>query len=237
MAVQPIVKIQKQTLVESIAQELIRYIAANRLKGGDPLPSERELMEMAGVSRLPLREALCMLKGLGIIEAKHGKGMFVRHLDVSAVFGMLSPLLRTQADIDIEDIIQVRLHLESSIAEVAAGRRSEENLRALREALAGMEENVGDTQTFIRYDMAFHLELAHSTGNPVFHVFVTSIMDLLAEIQFSYPDRTEERERSLGFHRNVFAAVEAQDGAAARAAMQGHILNIKERICRNSTSS
>ncbi len=234
---QSLPKVQRQTLVESIAQELIRYIAANELKGGDPLPSERELMEEAGVSRLPLREALCMLKGLGIIEAQHGRGMFVRHLDVSAVFGMLSPLLRTQAHIDIEDIIQVRLHLESSIAELAAAQRDEENLAVLSEALVGMEAHLGDAAGFIRHDMTFHQELARSTGNPIFHVFIMSITDLLAEIQFSYPDKRVEREKSLAFHQRTFDAVNAGDGAAARVAMQEHILNIRERICRNSTSS
>ncbi len=64
---------KRQTVVEAIAQALIRYIASQGLQGGDRLPSERELVKMAGVSRLPLREAICVLKGLGILEARHGK--------------------------------------------------------------------------------------------------------------------------------------------------------------------
>ena len=60
---------RRETLVESTARALIDFIARNRLAGGDRLPSARELIRMAGVSRLPLREALCMLKGMGIRRA------------------------------------------------------------------------------------------------------------------------------------------------------------------------
>ena len=67
-------------------------------------------------------------RGLGIIEARHGKGIFVKHLDPAVVFRMLSPLLKTQAEIDVKQIIEVRLRLEASIAELAAAHRTDDNL-------------------------------------------------------------------------------------------------------------
>ncbi|HPP53641.1 MAG TPA: GntR family transcriptional regulator, partial [Thermoguttaceae bacterium] len=69
---------KQTTLVERIAHGLIQYIAAKGLQPGDRLPSERELVQMVGTSRLPLREAISVLKGLGVLEVKHGKGIFVR---------------------------------------------------------------------------------------------------------------------------------------------------------------
>lgn len=99
---------RRETVVEVIAQGLIRYIAEKGLQPGDQLPPERELVGMVGASRLPLREALCVLKGLGIVETRHGKGVFVRPLDLGGVFGMLSPLLRTHAQIDVKHIFEVR---------------------------------------------------------------------------------------------------------------------------------
>lgn len=221
---------KRETLVEAVAQALIRYIAANGLRGGDRLPSERELVEMVGVSRLPLREALCILKGLGIVEARHGKGVFVKHLDVSSLFGMLSPLLRTHADVEMTDIVAVRLYLESGIAEHAATHRTEENLRVLTGHIDGMRDSLADRQTFVEHDMAFHQELARSTGNPIFHVFMAAIADILREAQLKYPDKTEYREESSRFHQQILDAVKARDGVQARDVMEQHIRAVGVRL-------
>lgn len=214
---------KRETVVEAVAQALIRYIAANGLKGGDRLPSERELVQMVGVSRLPLREALCILKGLGIVEAQHGKGVFVRQLDVSTVFGMLSPLLKTQGHVKRSDILEVRLHLEPVLAGLAAEHRTEEDLRALKDDLRGMREEALDRRAFVGHDMAFHQALARATGNPVFHVFVASITDLLCEFQLKFPDKMEYREESIRFHESILEAVEGRDAERARSVMLEHI--------------
>jgi len=227
---EPIPVARRETLVEAVAQALIRYIAAQGLHGGDRLPSERELVQMTGASRLPLREALCVLKGLGVVEVRHGKGIFVKHLDMAALFGMLSPLLKTQAAIDVHQLFEARLHLEGSVAELAAANRRPENLLALEEALAEMRSSVRSRRSYIEHDMDFHQELARSTGNPIFHVFMSSITDLLAELQLRYHDKVEFRQSALSEHEAILAAVRNGDSGAAREAMRRHILGAMERI-------
>ncbi len=217
------------TVVEAIAQGLIRYIAENRLQPGDRLPSERKLAEMVGASRLPLREALCVLKGLGVVEAKHGKGVFVKRMDLTALFGMLSPLLKTQADIDLGQLFEARLHLEASIAEVAAANRTEENLAALARTVSGMRRNLRNRRAYMRHDLDFHQELARSSGNPIFHVFMVSIVDLLRELQYLYQDSVEIREAAVAEHQEVLDALVARDGRRANAAMRNHIQNATHR--------
>ena len=166
---------KRGTVADAIAHALIQYIADKGLNGGDRLPSERELVDMVGASRLPLREALSILKGLGVVEAKHGKGVFVKPLDLGALFGMLSPLLRVQADVDVQRIFEVRRHLEASIAQVAAASRTEASLLALGVQLDGMRAHYRDNKdAYIGHDMAFHQELARSTGNAIFHVFISA---------------------------------------------------------------
>ncbi len=221
--------IRRSTIVEAIAQGLIRYIAENRLQPGDRLPSERKLAEMVGASRLPLREAVCVLKGLGLVEAKHGKGVFVKRLDLGTLFGMLSPLLKTQADVDLDHLFQARLYLEKSIAEVAAAHRTEDNLQALGHALEGMRRNLHNRRAYVRHDLDFHQELARSSGNPIFHVFMASILDLLRELQFLYQDSVEFREAAIAEHQAVFDAVALADGPRASDAMRQHILNAMRR--------
>jgi len=220
-----------ETVVEAIAQELIRHIAANGLKGGDRLPSERKMAKRLGASRLPLREALCVLKGLGIVEARHGKGVFVKHLDLANLFGILSPLLRSQAEINVDHLFEARVHFEGSVAELAASSRSDENLKILEHAVGQMRENLADREAYIRYDMVFHQQLAYSTGNPIFRVFMSSITDLLGELQFRYVDSVEVRGAAIVEHEQILDAVWARDGNRARAAMENHLRNATERVC------
>ncbi|OGV82663.1 MAG: hypothetical protein A3K19_32570 [Lentisphaerae bacterium RIFOXYB12_FULL_65_16] len=221
---------RRETMPEAVARALIRYIAQRGLKGGDRLPSERELVAMIGVSRLPLREALCILKGLGIIEARHGKGIFVKPMDMASIFAMLSPLLRTQADMEPQHIMQTRLCFEPTIAEIAAAQRDPEDLRVLADCLQGMRDNVDRKSVFVEHDMAFHQQLAAATGNPVFRVFMAALADLLREVQFLFPDRPAYRRASLGYHADILAAVETSDGASAAAGMRRHLQNVEERI-------
>ncbi len=225
-----IAPVRRETLAEAIAEKLIQYIGANRLRRGDKLPSERELVEMTGASRLPLREAICILKGLGIVESQHGKGVFVKKLDIASVFGMLSPLLRTQTDIDVSHVFDVRFSLDAGVAEAAAVHRSEDNLRAMREALDGMRRNIDRQEEYIQYDMQFHLELGRSTNNPVFQIMMTSISDLLKELQFFYDDSIEYRGGALAEHEEIYDAVEKQDGPRAQTAAREHLRNAAERI-------
>lgn len=227
---EPIAVARRETLVEAVSQALIRYIAAQGLRGGDRLPSERELVQMTGASRLPLREALCVLKGLGVIEVRHGKGIFVKRLDMAALFSMLSPLLKTQAAVDVHKLLEARLYLETAVAGLAAANRQPENLAALDEALVAMRAAVRTRKAYIEHDMDFHQELARSTGNPIFHVFMSSITDLLGELQLRYHDRVEFRQSALAEHAAILEAVRNGDAAAASQAMRRHILGAMERI-------
>jgi GntR family transcriptional repressor for pyruvate dehydrogenase complex len=151
-------------------------------------------------------------------------------LDLGAIFGMLSPLLRAHAEIDIKHIFEVRLHLEAVVAELAAASRSDGNLETLGEALAGMRESLADRPVYVQHDMAFHQELARSTGNPIFHVFMASITDLLGELQFLYRDDVEFRQLAVAEHGEVLEAVGAGDGERAKAAMQRHLRHAMQRL-------
>ncbi len=227
---------RKNTIVETIAEKLILYIATNKLTEGSKLPSERELTEIIGISRLPLREAICMLKGLGIVEAYHGKGIFVKNINLSEIFKMLSPLLKTQRDITLNHIIDVRLHIEPIIAQLAANNRTDENLKALKNSIAGMEEYINNLEQFINYDMKFHTELAESTQNKLFTLFVSSITSLLKEVQYTYPDTPKHREISLEYHKKIFNAIKRKYHTSAYKWMKQHIEAVRSQVCQNTKS-
>lgn len=221
---------RRETMVDAIANALIRYIAENGLRGGDRLPSERDLVEMIGASRLPLREALSVLKGLGIVEARQGKGIFVKQLDPAAVFGMLSPLLKVQAGIDVRHLFEARLPLEAEIASLAALHRTEEHLARLEEELAAMRAAIRTRPDYVTHDRAFHQVLARASGNPVFDVFMASLTDLLAELHERYRDNIEFRQAAVREHEEILDAVRRGDAGLAREAIWRHLTNALKRI-------
>ncbi len=228
--VQALVVAPHETMVDAIAKALIRYIAENDLQGGDRLPSERELVKMIGASRLPLREAISVLKGLGIVETRHGKGIFVKQLDPAAIFGMLSPLLKIQSGIDLRHLFEARLVLETGIASLAAQHRTDENLEVLENELAAMRRCTDKRAQFVVHDKTFHQELARATGNPVFCVFLASLTDLLAELHERYRDKVEFRQAALREHEQIFHAIRRCDSRAAREAVQRHLTGALERM-------
>jgi GntR family transcriptional repressor for pyruvate dehydrogenase complex len=218
------------TMVDAVAKALIDYISTNQLKPGDRLPSERQLVEMTGASRLPLREALAVLKGLGIVESRHGKGVFIKELDPAAVFGMLSPLLKTRADINLDHLFDARQTIETSIAELAAVNHTEENLAVLEHEMAIMRQSVNDRDTFHFHDAAFHRELARAAGNPVLTVMMASIADLLLELYSHFRNRVAFRKQAIREHEAIMEALRARDAAAARQAVEIHLKNIRQRV-------
>lgn len=220
----------RETMVDAIANALIRYIAENRLQGGDRLPSERELVEMLGASRLPLREALAVLKGLGIVEARHGKGIFVKRLDPAGLFRMLSPLLKVQSGVEVRHLFEARLPLETEIAALAAQQRTETHLQVLEDELAAMRRAVRSRSDFATHDKGFHQELARAAGNPVFCVLMASLTDLLGELHQRFRDKADFRRAAWDEHKRILDAVRRGDATDARAAAARHLTNALERL-------
>lgn len=219
-----------ETLTDATIQALIRFIATQGLRAGDRLPSERELVALTGVSRLPLREALSVLKGLGIVESQQGRGVFVKPLDLAGVFALLSPLLRSQASIRASHVMEVRALLEPCIAEQAARNRTDEDVETLSRCVAAMRESLLDRDTFIQHDMAFHQALARATGNPVFHAIMSAITHVLAELQQTLPDDATYRRQSLSYHTVIRDAVRDRHAMAACEHIVAHLRDVGERL-------
>ncbi len=78
--------------------------------------------------------------------------------------------------------------------------------------------------------MDFHQELARSTGNPIFHIFMASITDLLNEVQFLYRDKTEVRRDAIAEHGRILEAVANGDAGQTRSEMELHLRNAIERM-------
>lgn len=206
---------ERSRLAELVAERIGEWISARDIKPGDRMPSEPELVAHFGVSRSVIREALSKLQVLGVIEVFQGKGAFIAKLPVEMLF-MRVRRLKPASD-NLENIWELRELLETRIAELAAERRTRDDMRELENAM----KNLGQPAEPGRlWDDAFHRTLAKTARNPVLEQMVLELVGLVGPVvgNSGIPRLTLANEIGA-----ILEAVRAGDGAGARAAMLVHL--------------
>jgi GntR family transcriptional regulator, transcriptional repressor for pyruvate dehydrogenase complex len=221
-----------QALVQAISQG----IRSQRIKPGDKLPAESAIMQVHGVSRSVVREALSRLQASGLVETHHGIGTFVISPPDGAQFRLDPGQFSTT--LDVLAVLELRISLETESAGLAAMRRSPEQLKAMRAALDAFEASVGEAGDTVSPDFQFHLLIAQATGNRYFsdimgHLGTTIIPRTRINAYRIVVDHLAQYlQRVNREHEEIYAAIERQDAEAARAAMRIHLGNSRERMRR-----
>jgi DNA-binding FadR family transcriptional regulator len=125
-------------------------------------------------------------------------------------------------------LVEVREILEPGIAALAAIRADDQDLTAMRDALAVMDQAGRDTDAFIEADLDFHLALAEAAGNPIVLSLIDSIVGLLREQRLRIFSIGGGPERGQCHHKRILDAIERHDPNEARAAMQAHLSQVRE---------
>jgi GntR family transcriptional repressor for pyruvate dehydrogenase complex len=229
--------IQKNVpLHRQVADLLSERIISGEYAPGALLPGERELGETLGVSRTVVREAVKNLESRRLVRIEHGRGTVVQEADGQPVADSLRVALRRGAHV-LEDLLEVRRSLEVALAGLAARRRSEENLDALRRALEVMRSKPDQPEGYVDADVAFHTEIARAAQNPVFLILLEPLAELLADSRrasFAGPAMVKRRLRQ---HEEIFEAIRRGDGGEAMAAMARHLGDTGEDLQRSRKQS
>lgn len=213
-------------LYRRLADAIAAEIAAGKYKVGDRLPTERELAEMFGVSRPTLREALIALEMLGMIEARHGLGIYVTRTQ--------PPIAASAYDLEIGafELIEARRLFEGETCALAAATIDEAQiaeLERLLDLMADEDELKGEDA-----DKAFHMVIAQATGNGAMIATVENLWELRNRSPLAR--NILSRARGTGLtpriveHRRVLDALKAHDPAAARQAMRDHLERVIEHL-------
>lgn len=214
---------------EHIVEQVEHAILDGRLRNGDRLPPERELVRQFRASRVAVREALRTLEHRGLIEVRHGAsgGHFVRHVDAGLLRRDLATLLRL-ARITVTQLSEARLLIEPPIAELAARRATPAQVEALRTALDARAA-LGDGHSR-PLDLAFHRLVAEAAANPLLTVLVDALMELETEVVPGRALNAEGDAAVAGAHAEIATAVAAGEPAGARRAMERHLLDVQRRL-------
>jgi GntR family transcriptional repressor for pyruvate dehydrogenase complex len=226
--------VARSSVVEKVCSELAEYISETGLKEGAKLPTESQLADRFGVSRLAMRESLVRVKALGLIEARQGSGWYVRKFEPADCFRQLSPLLGRFTGAELDQIMEVRLIIEPLVIYKVAGAVSAKGMEQLVSSLSEMVSHIDDRRSFIEYDMTFHSILAKECGNKILTVLCAMLTDLSRRAQSAYPDTVEDRQHSVEYHTRMLDLVSKGDSAGARRAMGEHIQNVWDRIVKSA---
>lgn len=220
--------VRASRLYQQIVEQIEQSIRSGQLKPGDQLPAERDLAERFGVSRTAVREAVKALCEKGLVEALPGRGTFVIDATSQVVKQSLDLLINNSTAEGLAHLEDVREIFEPEIAARAATRAEPKQLSAMRDAISAMERSLDDAGAYIEADLDFHLALAEAAQNPLVLTLIDSIVGLLRVQRTRCFHAPKGPARGQLHHRRILEAVEHHDPAAARAAMQGHLEQVRE---------
>jgi DNA-binding FadR family transcriptional regulator len=139
MALQPV---SRRSVPEDVFEQIVTEVLSGAMRPGEPLPSERRLAEVLGVSRPAVREALKRLSAAGIVEVRQGDSTTVRDFRRHAGLDLLPRLLLPGGELDVavaRSILEARLHNGPKAAQLAAQRRTPELAGLLDESIRRLE--------------------------------------------------------------------------------------------------
>lgn len=220
--------VRASRLYEQIVQQVEESIQKGALKTGDKLPAEREMAEQFGVSRTAVREAVKALREKGLVEAFPGRGTFIMESTSHTMRLSLDRMLKTSQGEASTYLAEVREIVEPEIAAMAAARAGGEDLAAMRESVAVMDESKRDPDAYIEADLDFHLALAEAAANPIILSLIDSIVGLLREQRMGIFQVEGGPERGQYHHKKILEAVEHRDPGGAREAMKAHMRQVRE---------
>jgi len=178
--------IQKKSLAEEVAEQLQKEITEGKLKEGDKLPIEPELMKIFGVGRSTIREAIKMLLNRGYLSVQQGRGTFVESQMPTS-----EPFEQRLKRADIRDLYDVRKILEAAIAERAALRRTEQDLKEIQRYAMERKTSAKDglLKECIEADIHFHVAVAKATHNEIlFELYRSASVHLQKGYSHIYDD-------------------------------------------------
>ena len=213
--------VARNKLAETVAQQLLREVREKGLEPGTRIPSERELMAQLGVGRSTIREAINGLAMLGVLETRHGQGVFVAN--PAAGTAVPSAIAAALARGFTRDLFEARRLVEVHTATLAAERRTEADLRDIALALADHERALERGESAVEPSVRFHVEIAEAAHSEVLASFVASVAEILMERGPVLEAVPGFREWEIAQHQSVFEPIRDGDSELAAQRMREHL--------------
>jgi DNA-binding FadR family transcriptional regulator len=222
--------IERARLFEQISAHIEGLIVSGRLRPGETLPSERELMQLFSVGRTAIREALFELQRKGVVAAQNGARPIVALPTPEVIFATLSGSvgLYLSSESGMRDFQFARRILESAVARQAALKATPADIAALERALVQNEQSKHDPEQFVRSDVNFHLAIAQVTGSEMIVTLYRALDTWLSQQRSESVGPKGSMNAALRCHRLIYEAIRDRDADAAEREMTRHLGEVEE---------
>ena len=220
MNIQPI---QKINAVEQVFEQMQGLLIDGTWRSGDKLPSENELSEVFGVSRMTIRQAMQKLKALNLIETRTGSGSYVREFNPEDSLNELIPLMYIGEPSQVH-VFQFREMIDSESVRLATLMHDEKGIATLEEYYEKMKKAAKDDngRAFSQNDLKYHMAIVKMTGNPMLVKAYDILRNVLKESMYSVIEKMKYKP-ALAFHRKILDAIKKGDEVEAEKLMRAHI--------------
>lgn len=221
---------KKKSLVETVSDEITKFIVDNELKIGDKIPNEFELAEKLNVGRSTIREAIKALVSRNVLEVRRGTGTFISSKSGVADDPLGLGLFKDKGKL-AEDLLEVRFMIEPQIAALAATKATEEEVKHLIELCDQVEELIVHKNHRTK-DIEFHTEIAKISRNQVVARLIPIITESIG-IFIELTKCTLEQE-TIETHREIVEAIKNKDPRGAYDAMYLHLVYNRRNLKKYS---
>ena len=221
--------IQRLSLPDDVAQRIRQLIQSRPYQAGDRLPPISVLARDFGVGAPTLREALKKLETVGVVDIRHGSGVYVGQMADSLVIsnpvydGGVSKKL-------LVDLIEARIPIETTSVRLAAANGNETDFAAMRALLAHAGEHLDDAGILNQTNLAFHRAIAAASGNEVIRQLLEVLSNVFRHEQRVILDIHGGRAQDHREHEAILDSLVRRDVSLASRLMHTHLEGVRERL-------
>ena len=220
--------IRIESPVDKIIRQIRELITSGQLSPGDKLPPERKLAERLGVGRSNVRDAIKKLEFYGILKTLPQSGTIVAGMGITALEGLISDVLKIENS-DFASLVETRVLLETESAKLAALRRTDQDIKDIKEALEAYSNKVKANEQAVEEDLMFHLKIAEASKNAVLKslmlIITPDIINNFIQLEVCKDDRIST---ALGEHEVILKHIIAKEPEKAAEAMRIHLKDVSE---------
>ena len=224
-------RVVKQSLSDRLARQIRGSIQSGDYHRGDRLPPISEMAKRFAVGQPAIREALKKLEAMGVVEIRHGSGVYVTRSEEFLLLASPDYAGKVTKKL-LLDLIRARMPIELQSVSDAVNNATPERLLEMRRLLNTAGQSLGNDETLNSVNMGFHQEIALASGNTVTAQLLTVLHELFAEEQRLILGIFGSRERDHLEHLAILEAVELRDEALAVGRMRTHLEGVQTAILR-----
>ncbi len=225
-------KLPKQKIRDRIFHQIKSLIATGKLLPEQKIPSEMELCSLFDVSRSSVREAILRLECLGFVEQRHGEGTFVKSATEAVVLDYMTEMAKEKEF--LSGLMEIREVLEIWAARRAALKATDEDIKALKAIVGGMQTQSSTAQPQFKTNVSLHTQITVASQNPFLIHMMSSIQSWIGTVT-SQVYRGQKPTPTLHSkltqqHQRIVDAIAAGDAPGAEVAMAEHLAFASHRI-------